>query len=164
MATTTTSTHRGPGGRFAPKPVPGRLVSTTTRLAKAVKDPNPSDLGEIAEETKVSTAVKPIRTVDDSSKPALELEAAVLGLDSTFLNKSGKSFTETPGEISRTYVYGPGDEVTIREVRQFRRTKSGSHLLYTQDGRSYVIRDGWRTMSWEVEKGAVNFPKIGSCG
>lgn len=48
-----------------------------------------------------------------------------------------------PIEVSRTYIYESGSQLTFMNINRIKVSSSGTHYLETLDGRKYVIAPIW---------------------
>lgn len=74
-----------------------------------------------------------------------------------FINFTDLKFIDISSEKSRTYSFPGGDEVTINLPCKLNVSKSGGHRLFSADGVSHYIPNGWIHLSWIVEDGHPHF-------
>jgi len=74
-------------------------------------------------------------------------------------NDSGLIFTVITTEKYRTYEWGDGFVVTIKEPTHLNVSKSGGHRLLDKEGKSHYVPSGWKHIYWEVFDGKSNFVK-----
>ena len=55
-------------------------------------------------------------------------------------------WTEIGGEESRTYRFPDGSTVKVDKVARVCVRPSGTHRLETQDGRKFIVREGWNAI------------------
>ena len=78
-----------------------------------------------------------------------------------FINATDYKFTDITGEVYREYTYI--SESGTKTILRFERpallhvSESGGHRLFTSDGKSHYIKNGWVSVSWETFEGLPNF-------
>jgi hypothetical protein len=75
-----------------------------------------------------------------------------------FKNESGLEFTDISSEKVRTYNFGSQGFVKIQDPTLLHVSENG-HRLFSKDGRSHYVPNGWIHLSWEVHPGNPNFVK-----
>lgn len=89
-------------------------------------------------------------------------EGLALGVgkpEPSFLNESGLSFTDISSEATRTYNFGAKGFVKIANPMYLHVSDSGGHRIYSADGQSHYVPNGWIHLSWTVKPGQPNFVK-----
>ena len=77
---------------------------------------------------------------------------------SGFKNSSNNVFVNIGSEVSRTYLFPGGDEVTINDPL-FLSVSAGGHRLFDADGNSHYVPKGWIHLKWKARDGQPNFVK-----
>jgi hypothetical protein len=76
-----------------------------------------------------------------------------------FVNHSDNEFTDISSEASRTYNFGQKGFVKIANPIKLSVSPSGGHRIFSADGQSHYIPQGWIHLSWTVKQGQPNFVK-----
>lgn len=76
-----------------------------------------------------------------------------------FINESNSEFTDISSESVRTYNFGQKGFVKIQNPMYLNVSPSGAHRLFSADGQSHYIPNGWVQLSWTVREGEPNFVK-----
>lgn len=77
----------------------------------------------------------------------------------TFINHSDNEFADISSEASRTYNFGQKGFVKITNPLKLSVSPSGGHRIFSADGQSHYIPQGWIHLSWTVKTGQPNFVK-----
>lgn len=90
----------------------------------------------------------------------MTLETIEAGTKSvTFYNDSGLEFTDISSEAERTYNFGSKGFVKIQNPLRLHVSASGGHRLFSADGRSHYVPEGWIELTWTIRDGQPNFVK-----
>ena len=57
--------------------------------------------------------------------------------------RSALKFQDISGEISRTYIFPGGNNITIKDPVALYVSKSGGHRIITGEGESIYVAPGW---------------------
>jgi uncharacterized protein YrzB (UPF0473 family) len=142
------------------KPEPATPVSETpdetddTIVYRAIRAPERRvfyvDVGNMAPEEEA----KHLETIKmELKKKGYERELAA------FRNESDNQFSDISSEASRTYNFGQKGFVKIQNPLYLAVSPSGGHRIFSADGQSHYIPQGWIHLAWTVHEGQPNFVK-----
>lgn len=74
-------------------------------------------------------------------------------------NDTQLEFTDISSEKYRTYEWGDGRTITIKQPKLLNVSESGGHRILDNNNISHYVPSGWIHLYWEVHDGKPNFVK-----